>query len=278
MPEITISPLVQAVRRLLSRVPVASRLASAEWEAVRLGLRERALWSAKVESLRVVGEIQAKLQSRIGMAREQVAHGEAWVGRDDFIADVRRMAIAEGVQTSGEGAAGTVRDIRSNPRLRLIYDFQTRQAAEYARWKVGADQDVLDAFPAQELIREEARQVPRDWRARWAAAGGRFYGSGARMIALKTDPVWTGISRFGTPFPPYDFGSGMGVEDVSREEAEALGLAVPMAIVSPALRFNADLQASVGALTPELQGELLEAFGDQVEIVGGVARWRGTAA
>ena len=44
------------------------------------------------------------------------------------------------------------------------------------------------------------------------------------MIALKGDPIWAAISRFGTPWPPFDFGSGMGVEDIDWEEAVELGV------------------------------------------------------
>ncbi len=44
------------------------------------------------------------------------------------------------------------------------------------------------------------------------------------MIALKSDAVWTNLSRFGRPYPPFDYGSGMGVEDVDRDEAIELGL------------------------------------------------------
>lgn len=44
------------------------------------------------------------------------------------------------------------------------------------------------------------------------------------MVALKSDSVWTNLSRFGRPYPPFDYGSGMGVEDVDREEAIELGL------------------------------------------------------
>jgi hypothetical protein len=275
VPEIAISPLPEAVRRIAGKTPVAARLSSAEWSRVPLALRERAQFSARVESLRVLGTIQERLEKRIGMVQEQVARGEAWVGREDFIADVRAAAIAEGVQTVGETGAGTVRDIRSNRRLGLIYDFQTRQAAEFARWKVGEDPDVLDAFPAQELIREEDRVVPRDWRARWAGKGGRFFGG--RMIALKSDPVWTAISAFGTPFPPFDFGSGMGIEDVSREEAEALGLMRAAQGVQPQVeaQFNDRLDASAEQFPEQARQEFKRVFGDRVSVAGDSVAWVG---
>lgn len=56
-------------------------------------------------------------------------------------------------------------------------------------------------------------------------AGGKLYDG--RMIALRNDPIWRGISRFGSPVPPFDFNSGMGLEEVNRFEAEALGVELP---------------------------------------------------
>lgn len=67
--------------------------------------------------------------------------------------------------------------------------------------------------------------VPRPWRERWKEAGGKLYDG--RMIALRNDPIWRKISRFGSPVPPFDFNSGMGLEEVNRFEAEALGVELP---------------------------------------------------
>src|SRR5690606_30698537 len=90
------------------------------------------------------------------------------------------------------------------------------------KWIADQDPDLLDEMPAQELVRFESREVPREWQERWTRAGGRLFGG--RMIALKNDGIWERISRFGHPYPPFDFNSGMGVEDVTREEAMELGL------------------------------------------------------
>ncbi len=108
----------------------------------------------------------------------------------------------------------------------------------------------------------------------WAANGGRFYDG--RMIALKNDPIWAKISRFGTPWPPFDFGSGMGVDDVSREEAEAMGLLrAGKKVRSVEKGFNDEVEASVESLPAAAQDDLKAAFGDQVEIRDGKARWQG---
>ncbi|MBP7638120.1 MAG: hypothetical protein KBA18_09625 [Kiritimatiellae bacterium] len=128
-----------------------------------------------------------------------------------------------------EGAEGGLRVHRSKARLDLILTQNVRRARGYARRAV--DMDILDDWPAQELVRVFQRKAPRDWRVRWAQAGGRLYGG--RMIALKTDPVWSNISRFGESYPPFDYGSGMGLRDIAREEAEKLGLIGPDDVLTP---------------------------------------------
>ena len=271
MPEIAISPIPEAVAKIARRTPVASRMRTAEWERVPLALRERAQFSAAVESVRLLAAFQEKLQKRIGMIQEQVAGGDAWVDRSSFIGDMRAMAEELGLGTG----TGGLTDISSRRRLGLIYDMQTRQAAEFARWKMGEDPDVLDAYPAQELLREEDRMVPRDWAARWAREGGRFFGG--RMIALKSDPIWTAISRFGTPWPPFDFQSGMGIEDVGRDEAEELGLVGPEAGPLPQdeAQFNDRLEASTATFPEEFRHEIKRVFGDRVSVAGESVAWVG---
>lgn len=264
-----LEPLQAAIAKISAKTPIGAALRSAEWEQVPLALRERAQFSARVESARVLSTIQEKLQTRIGMLKEQVARGEAFVDRSSFIGDLRKIAQEEGM---GDGSGGLT-DISSRARLGLIFDMQTRQAAEYARFIAGQNRDLLDAFPAQELIRVEEREMKRDWRARWAAAGGRLHGG--RMIALKTDPIWQRLSRFGTPYPPFDYGSGMGVEDVSRDEAETLGVIPPGARVQPNLAdFNAQLEASAAGLSADLIGKLMSAFGNQIKLAAGKLVWK----
>ena len=76
------------------------------------------------------------------------------------------------------------------------------------------------------------------------------------MIALKTDPIWTKISRFGHPWPPFDFNSGMGVRDVSRADAIRLGViqaADPPPKMPETKPMNDDLEVRVtfGVNDPE---------------------------
>ena len=264
-----IQPLADAVRRMSDKTPVGATLNSEEWERVPLALRERAFFSATVENVRALATMQDKLRKRAALIREQGAHGSAHVGTGSFISDVKKVLREEGIAPT----SGGLRDITSAQRLKLIYDHQTSAAANFARWKTGQDSVALDNFPAQELSRVEDRKVERDWNARWASAGGQFYAG--RMIALKTDPVWQKISRFGTPWPPFDYGSGMGVESISREEAEQLGVIEHEQHVEPILEdFNAQLEASAKGLEKESLDDLELAFGDRVEIAGDTVKWR----
>jgi hypothetical protein len=256
-------PLDAAVARLESRTPVASALSSAEWAQMSLGLRERAFFSAGVENLRTVAEMQNKIRDALSLA------GAGRMNRANFVSDMRQFLAA------APGDSGELTDLTSRRRLELIYEHNLADAREYAGWRAGQDPDLLDEFPAQELVRHEGREEPRDWPSRWADAGGEFYGG--RMIALKSDPVWEKISRFGKPWPPFDFGSGMGVEDIGRDEAEALGLIKPgerpQAIEAD---FNARLEASVPDAAPALLDNFKQIFGDQVDVArDGKITWQG---
>lgn len=262
-----IAPLDEAVKKFDAKSIVASKLRTAEWAKVPLELRDRALFSAGVEHVRFLSTAQQKLKDAISLQREKVARGEAIVDRSSFIGDMRKIALGEGLSDR----TGGLTDVASQTRLGLIYDMQLRMAQGFAQRKMDMDPDVLDAFPAQELVREEDRKMPRDWTARWQASGGELVDG--RMVALKTDPVWTKISRFGTPYPPFDFGSGMGLNDISRDEAEQLGLISPGETVPPEdVSFNDQLEASVDGLDTKF---LTESFGDQVQIKDGKARWVG---
>lgn len=114
-------------------------------------------------------------------------------------------------------------------------DTQNQMAFGYGSQQMMDDN--VEEYPAAELFRQWDRKEWRAWDDRWDAAGGQFFphdGTEAdmqfggypagRMVALANDPIWLEISRFGTPFPPYDFLSGMSRGPISFEETVALGL------------------------------------------------------
>lgn len=279
---ISIAPLPEARARMDAKVAVGTDLKDFQWrDGVPLALRERAFWSARLQSAHMA-------QGLLDMARKATSLGSQTVDRADgpqalamsrslFVREGRKMLDAAGYKPADPAWDGTLLDHTSRARLGLIYDTNLAQARGFADWKAGQMEGALDAFPAQELIREEARVNPRPWHERWSAAGGESFGG--RMIALKSDGVWARISRFGTPFPPFDYNSGMGIRDIDREEAESLDLIAPGETPErPDVGFNDSLQASVRGLDPAVVASLLRSFngngGDPVVAMsGGVIKW-----
>ncbi|MEM0964792.1 MAG: hypothetical protein AAGJ81_01405 [Verrucomicrobiota bacterium] len=257
-------PFTDAIRRNRSKIPVPSALRSQEWAQVPVGLRDRSFFSAGVNRLKDLDRMQGIVDEALTLNPDDV-----FADRSRFVADMRASLGGP------EGDSGRLTDLASRRRLELIYDFQIEDAYEYGRWKQGQDPDLLDAFPARELIRVEVRQEERDWRSRWAAAGGRTVNG--RMVALKNDPIWTAISRFDRPWPPFDFGSGMGIRDLSREEAEDLGLIEP-GPPPPGPEdetFNREVELSVTRLPDYYREGLKNLFGSQLVVSEGRVSWRG---
>ena len=245
-------------------------------ELARLGpeILERATFSARTSSIEHLAQIE-KVIGRI-LTPGQAAPGES-VNNARARELLRESLAGIGYSPEDVGAApGSLRDLASERRLNLIVDMNVGMARGYGQWKQGQTASVLDQWPAQELVRIEERRQHRDWINRWRNAGGRVF-AGGRMVALKNDPVWTELSAFGVPYPPFDYGSGMGVEDVSRSDAVALGLIDENTQIPPEDRgFNADLQADLPPL--DRQSDLFQAIrdslGDSVDFIGNVLRFK----
>lgn len=286
---ITTQPLDAAVRRLRSKTPVGSRLRSRDWAEVPLALRERAQFSAGVESARVVQGIQDALMEWVTLGKDRPVGipadaPRAFMDRSKFVKELRGLIGAP------QGDTGDVKDITSRKRLELIYDFQAEDVYGFGRWKTDNDPEILAGFPAYEFMRVEDRRVPRDqvdpghWQRRFFEAAKAAGDDRAlavqrathRMVALKGSLLWARLSIFGRPWAPFDWGSGMGLVDVDRAEAESLGLLDPGEPVPPAEpeQFNAGLQASVRDLSPETVSVLSEAFGDRIVLRDGVVHWQ----
>lgn len=253
--------------KLLQKTLATSGLNSAQWNQVQAGLRDRAFFSSRVESARF-------LHAARGMAAE-LAAGK--LSASEIRVKLREVLEAEGYAPA-PGKEGGLQDLTSKRRLDLIIKTNADQARGYVQHVEATSPGALAAFPAQELIRVSSRKQPREWEQRWKGAGGRLYQG--RMVALKGAAVWTKISRFGTPWAPFDFGSGMDVQDIARDEAVELGVMKesdppPKPVEVPG--FNSNLEADVpfdGEDAPEWTW-LKDSFGDQIEAVDGKVLWRG---
>lgn len=257
--------------KILQKAMVASGLSSAQWERVRADIRDRAFFSARIEEARY---LHAARNAVADMLRKAGSGRGTIMSREDAIRAIQSAAVRLGL------SRGTARitDPGSRARAKLIVDTNAAMAAGYARYRQDLDSRI--GFPCRELVRaaDSHPEKPRDWRARWTAAGGRLFGG--RMVARVEDPVWSAISRFGLPYPPFDYNSGMIVETVPRAEAVRLGAIEPDERPRPVepLGFNDGLQAELPMRhdSPEAQA-LLADFGDQVRFDGDVFRWQGEA-
>ena len=260
---------------ILQKALVGSDLDSSQWNQIQAGLRNRAFFSSRVAEVNIL----AAMRERVA----KYAEGETDLSKIRMmIRDDLRMAN----YTPEPGQENTIHDLFSQARLDVIIKTNVAQARGYMQYIEGTSPGAFAAFPAQEFTRIRHSRKPRqDWPQRWAKAGGKTYGG--KMIALKDDPVWERLSVFGNPFPPFDWGSGMGVLDVDRKTAIQLGLISDEELrgKTAALRekpvpdFNANLQATVPV--PNLRRDslcgqiLIKNFGDQVAIENSVVSWQG---
>lgn len=263
-------PYESAVAAARRRTPVGAVLTSKEWEQVPLALKDRAFWSAQQTNVSFLAKAKGGI--------DQLVAGKT--DRATQRLELRKLAESLGLAPAGGDGGGGVDEIGSDARLNLILDMGLRDAQGRGAYLDGQNPVTLENWPAWELFDTNPNQQTkgrRDWPARWIAAGGPpFFGN--RMIALKTDPVWAELSRFGQPWAPLDYNSYWEMRAVDYDTAVEAGLIERGEVVTPKIEdWNAKLEASL----PEAGGEyarLLQAtFGDQLATGrDGKLTWQGS--
>ena len=234
---------------------VPTNLTSREMAELDYQIRERAFWSATVNNAKVVNAMHKACND---YAAGKLSMSDA------------RLAMQRALNSTGykpaDGTKGSIRDLNSFRRQDLILRTNLEMAQGYARFAEA--QEDLDLYPCFELIRIRQSRQPRDWTSRWQAAGGKLYNG--RMIAEVNSPIWTEISRFKQPYPPFDFNSGMGLRDVSRKEAVESGVidadnfAQPQELPS----MNENLETEIPGANDALKKDISERM-------KGLAKWDG---
>lgn len=277
-------PFDEAVTKLGRRSLVTSQLNSEQWSRVPKALRDRAFFSSRVESARFLQTARNSIADFLKSIKEPVNSptfkpnliGPVSIlktgSRSAFIKQMQDFALANGlgdIDSATGQVPNTLTNLPSERRLGLIFDVQTRQAQDFGYWQQGvADQDILNAFPAQRFIRVRPVKEPRD-----------IHQHHEGEVRLKTDlAFWTALNQdFHVPWGPWGWGCGHDVEDVDRATSERLGLIAPgTQLRPPDQTFNQHLQSSVENLDPAMQRALAKHFGDQVEIQNASARWTAT--
>ena len=239
---------VEAVKHLSAKALLPTSLDSAAIRALDAGLRRQSLFSAKTLSEDLLGRYREVITSIVDP--RQVVRSEAagalsvTEGYDPASARLSiKQLLGEIGYQAREGEAGTIKDLGSDRRINLVVKTNVQLAHGAGRFvQQNADADVVDLWPALEFVRFEGRKEPRDWdganglwiqacRRAGDDAAIRVWGATGRMCALKASGVWGELGNsvyveggLDNPYPPFAFGSGMWTEEMSRDEAEEIGL------------------------------------------------------
>lgn len=261
-------PFQEAIKALLGRQVMPTTLDSAALKLVDAQIRRQSFFSAENNLGAVLDGIKDSIGSIINPAQEKREdrvteknpEGNVTTGLDPATA---RLQIKQLLQDNGyspsAGLRGTIKDLSSDARINLVVKTNVELAHGAGRFiQENSDADVVDLWPALELVRYESRAKPRDWEERWRTAAevsgdtdaARMLEENDRMVARKDSPIWDSLGdsdlfpdALDNPFPPFAFNSGMWTEEVSRDEAVEMGLIKegdkiePQAIDIPSL-FN----------------------------------------
>ena len=265
---------------VLSKVPVATSLSSRRLSALDREAKERALFSARTTEQRYVDAMQGVLEAFTG---GDIGEGEArrrLTNLLDAFGYTPERGFAEVDDDVPAATPNTITDLSSFGRLNLVVDTNAGMAASVSRLAEETD-DTLDLFPAWRLTRFMwPNGKPRDWELRWAAAGNSVGWRGAcreEMVARKDSPIWQALGdgaggfsdTLGNPYPPFAFNSGMGWEDVDRDEAEALGLELdePVRVEPPSLAVSeeevADVRGRFGDVFTDAMMDVIHAYNEE---------------
>lgn len=217
-----------AYEEILQKAILPTALSSREIrEAVAAGVRRRSLFSARTEERAHLERLRELLS----------AYAEGRINAADFVKAAQDSLEELGYDPEAEGAdRNSLRDRASEARLRLILRTNVGQARSAARMAAAAaDPDGGYFFPGWVLRRNGSRRAPRDWPARWKAAGEAVAWEGASrtaLVALKGSPIWAALGdgaggfgdTLGNPFPPFAFNSGMDWFEADRATCARLGL------------------------------------------------------
>lgn len=282
---VTTEPVSQALLRAEARGLLPTAWSTAEIrEVLARDIVRNAVFSARTTNAHYVQVLKAAVERLL-----QGGRGNDWAQiRLELRTLLQRLGYTPERGFPGDAARGvppaepgSLRDLSSDLRLNLILKTQEdlmRNAALKARGMQGSR---VKQFPAWELVRLIPRRIPRGstdsrskgWPERFVEAGGVI--RQARLVALKTDPVWGALGdssifsdALDVEHPPFAFNSGMGWREihwrdwnalVAGEEKPASKPAAtarpePPTAVVPASRF------SVAKLDPSIRAQLAEAL------------------
>ncbi len=268
-------PFAEAIAELKKKQLLPTAATASELEQLGAQLKRYAFFSARVQN---VPFLQRASDLITRMVNPQAAGGAPGTYMDSarFSEELGRFLRSIGYLPE-PGNEGTLQDLSSDARLTLIADMNVAKAQNLGQALQANSRTALDAFPANELYRAGNfySQKQRNWPLKWRDAGGRFFGGG-RMIAAVDDPIWTrtidegGFNRFGDPYPPFDYNSGMRTKPVSRAEAIELGVIEESFSAKPLELTLKPGGFGLEGLSKSIQDAIVKSMGGQARVVDGV--------
>lgn len=242
-------PFYEAIKALAAKNALPTNLDSAALQQLSAGVRRQSLFSAQTNIADYLEDIRGVVHSIINPSQavdnsrksESNPQGLVTSGLDPATARLKlKEALLDYGYSPAAGQRGTIKDLSSDGRINLVVKTNVELAQGAGRFiQENSDSDVVDLWPALELVRYESRMKPRDWPSRWMQAAQdsgdddavRMLTDNGRMVARKDSPIWDSLGSsdlfsdgLDNPYPPFAFNSGMWTQEVSRDEAIQLGL------------------------------------------------------
>ncbi len=205
---------------------------------------ENAVFSARTTSARHVSTIKQVIDSMLAgemdlalgrLTLKESLQALGYTPEGGFGASVDGESV-EGMVPPA--VAGQLEDLSSDRRLNFILRTQEALMQGAGQKAKGMEGLAIRQFPAWELVRVAAREVPRDWPARVTLALANLdrppLAAGAPLVFMKGDPVWAALGSselfddaLDVDHPPFAFSTGMGWRGVPQDEVRALGITGP---------------------------------------------------
>lgn len=238
----------EAVRQLAAKKLMPTNLTSAELSALNKQVMRTSFTSAQTSIEALLDKYKTGVGNLINPSGEAGADFNPAKLRafiKDYLREISYRDAGDSVLTKEAGDSVLTKDVLTNlasdKRINLMIKTNVELAQGAGKLvQSNANEDVVDLWPAWELVRYEEKEKPRDWPQRWRLASqvagdvdaARVLEETGRMVALKSSEIWQELGdgaggymdTLGNPYPPFAFNSGMWTDDVSRHAAEELGL------------------------------------------------------
>ena len=238
-------------------------MTAAQMEMIANDYAERAFFVSGVEP----GVILSDFEEKAG----KVASGA--LSYEEAQQSIRETLRQQGYRPPATGQGG-IQDLSSWLRIQVVMETNAAMAHGYRNWYNWTQDDSTAAF---KFYRSQGREDPRYWAERWNRARAGLEEEATEAVssgfirgetvgyALAASDIWIRLSRFGTPYPPFDYLSGMNIAPVGAEEARAAGLEVSRVRLAPA-SFNATLESNTISITNANKKKIRRILKDAVRV------------